>query len=85
MEEEINDIVYSGISVEQYDKEFESDVLLVSIKISKIMNDFIEWCATTHIKLHQVWCGLYQDQRNQANWKTTEELFIFWNTHIRNK
>lgn len=53
--------------------------------IANIITDFIEWAATTHIKLHQVWCGLYIDQRNQANWKTTEELFQFWNTNIKNK
>jgi hypothetical protein len=54
-------------------------------EISSMIDEFIEWAATTHIKLHKVWCGLYKDQRNQANWKTTEELFQFWNTYIRNK
>jgi hypothetical protein len=54
-------------------------------EITIMIDEFIEWCATTHFKLHKVWCGLYKDQRNQANWKTTEELFIFWNTNIRNK
>jgi hypothetical protein len=85
MEEKISDIIFSGIAVEQYDNEFKADVLLTSIKITTMITEFIEWAATTHIKLHQVWCGLYKDQRNQANWKTTEELFQFWNTNIRNK
>jgi hypothetical protein len=57
----------------------------ISKEITEMITDFIEWCATTHIKLHKVWCGLYRDQRNEANWKTTEELFHFWNTNIRQK
>jgi hypothetical protein len=51
--------------------------------IAKMVTNFIEWACTTHVKLHQVWCGLYQNQTDQSNWKTTEQLFTFWNEHIR--
>ena len=55
----------------------------VAEEIESMFLAFIEWAATTHIKLHKVWCGLYKDQRNEANWKTTDELFQFWITNIK--
>jgi hypothetical protein len=71
---------------DEYDHYVQStNIYAASETITKMVNDFIEWCCTTHIKLHKVWCGLYQDQRNEKNRKTTEELFIYWNTNIRTK
>jgi hypothetical protein len=35
---------------------------------------FAEWTCGRYIKLHSVWVGIYTDQRNKENWKTTKEL-----------
>ena len=79
MEQQIKKIIEA-----HYDPDMETlESGVIAKEISEMVYEFIEWAATTHIKLHKVWCGLYKDQRNEANWKTTDELFQFWITNIK--
>jgi len=49
------------------------------------MIKFAEWCGTHYIKLHGVWVGIYQDQRNSENFKTTTELLQHFKNNIYGK
>ena len=51
----------------------------------EIMFDFTEWVGTSFIRLYDVWVGKYHDQMNRKNWRTTEELFQYWLTNIKEK
>lgn len=40
--------------------------------------EFIEWLGYHHLRLNEIWVHKYADQRDQNNWKTTEQLYQFW-------
>jgi hypothetical protein len=42
------------------------------------MFEFVNWAGKYFIRLEQVWVGHYVDQRDKANWLTTEQLFERW-------
>lgn len=43
---------------------------------------FAEWAGYNFIRLSEVWVHRYADASGKENWKTTEDLYIFWcNTH----
>lgn len=42
------------------------------------MLEFVTWAGKYFIRLESVWVGHYVDQRDKANWLTTEELFERW-------
>jgi hypothetical protein len=39
---------------------------------------FAEWLGRNYIRLNKVWVHRYADQRDENNWKTTEQLYAFW-------
>lgn len=41
---------------------------------------FTEWLGFHYVRLNGFWCHRYRDQRNEENWKTTEELFVHFET-----
>ena len=43
---------------------------------------FAEWIATNYLKLNVVWVGIYQDQRNKDNWKSTTELQQYFKENV---
>lgn len=42
------------------------------------MLKFVNWAGKYFIRLERVWVGHYVDQRDEANWLTTEQLFERW-------
>lgn len=42
------------------------------------MFEFVDWAGKYFIRLERVWVGHYADQRDEANWLTTEQLFERW-------
>jgi len=39
---------------------------------------FAEWLGRNYIRLNKVWVHRYANQRDDKNWKTTEQLYAFW-------
>ena len=46
---------------------------------------FVEWTCGRYIKLHSVWVGIYSDQRNKDNWRTTEQLYSEYEIYQQQK
>ena len=81
MEKHIYEIVYCGISVEQYDKEFIDDVTSVANKITTNMTKFIEWKDSNVVggKANlSYWYG-------RKKFKTLEQIYQYWLTNIKYK
>ena len=58
------------IRFENIDKVIDSQEIIAD----EFAIGFAEWTCGRYIKLHSVWVGIYADQRNKENWKTTKEL-----------
>lgn len=43
---------------------------------------FAEWCGRNYIRMNKVWCHRYVDQRDEKNWKTSEQLYKLYNEGI---
>lgn len=40
---------------------------------------FTEWVGAHYIRLHGWWVANYSDQRDSANWRSTQQLWEFYN------
>ena len=40
--------------------------------------EFAEWLGRNYIRMNKVWCHRYVDQRDEKNWKTSQQLYDFW-------
>jgi hypothetical protein len=43
---------------------------------------FAEWLGRNYIRMNKVWCHRYVDQRDENNWKTSEQLYNLWINNI---
>lgn len=65
----------SGMLSNTYDQKIAEDNAKECEEIAdEFAIGFAEWTCGRYVKLHNVWVGIYQDQRNRDNWKTTKEL-----------
>ena len=54
---------------------FMSGVIYMESEAIKLMMEFSEWCADGFVKANEnMWFVNYTDQRDKANWRTTEQL-----------
>lgn len=44
------------------------------LELIPIMIEFAEWCGAFFVKANGCWFVNYTDQRDKANWRTTEQL-----------
>lgn len=40
--------------------------------------EFAEWICSKYIRMHATWIGKYSNQFNKDAYKTTEQLYKFW-------
>ena len=50
-----------------------------SLKTKQKWFAFTEWVGYNHIWLNGVWCHRYASQLDKKNWKTTAELYSYYN------
>ena len=84
MEKHIYEIVYCGISVEQYDKEFIDDVTSVAKKITTNMTKFIGWMHDntddTMEEDNSLWWVIPLEE-----YVSIETMYKYWMTNIKHK
>ena len=45
---------------------------------------FAEWLGENYIRLHEVWVHRYNNQLDEKNYKTTEDLYVWWEKNLKN-
>lgn len=45
--------------------------------------EFTEWVAYNYIRLSGVWISKYASQHDKDNWRTTKQLYEFWEKHVK--